>query len=106
MVIQSERWFRDPAAVMAEVCDYLGLPRLERLPRVMRNRNKPHEPYDPEVLARLREFYRPYNEALADHLDMDLDWDEPSEADGPGPRRPTTVEPTPGPPPALVGLAW
>ena len=79
LVIQSERWFRDPPAVMAEVCDYLGLPRLERLPRVMRNRNKPHEPYDPEVLARLREFYRPYNEALADHLDMDLDWDEPSE---------------------------
>jgi len=79
LVIQSERWFRDPVTVMAEVCDYLGLPRLERLPRVMRNRNKPHEPYDPEVLARLREFYRPYNEALADHLDMDLDWDEPSE---------------------------
>ncbi len=64
---------------MGEVCDFLGLPRLERLPRVMRNRNKPHEPYDPEVLARLREFYRPYNEDLADHLDMDLDWDDPSE---------------------------
>jgi hypothetical protein len=76
MVIQSERWFRDPAGVMAEVCDFLGLPRLERLPRVMRNRNKPHEPYDEEVLARLREFYRPYNEELADYLDMDLDWDD------------------------------
>jgi hypothetical protein len=79
LVLQSERWFRDPVAVMAEVCDFLGLPRLERLPRVMRNRNKPHEPYDPEVLARLRQFYRPYNEDLADHLDMDLAWDDPSE---------------------------
>ena len=78
MVIQSERWFRDPPGVMAEVCDFLGLPRQETLPRVMRNRNKPHEPYDPDVLARLREFYRPYNEELAEYLGMDLDWDSPA----------------------------
>ena len=76
LVIQSERWFRDPPAVMSEVCDFLGLPRQDRLPRVMRNRNKPHEPVDPDVLARLREFYRPYNESLAEYLGMDLDWDE------------------------------
>jgi hypothetical protein len=76
MVIQSERWFRDPLGVMAEVCDFLDLPRQETLPRVMRNRNKPHEPYDPEVLARLREFYRPHNEELAEYLGMDLDWDD------------------------------
>jgi len=76
LVIQSERWFRDPPAVMSEVCDFLGLPRQDRLPRVMRNRNKPHEPVDPDVLARLREFYRPYNETLAEYLGMDLDWDE------------------------------
>jgi hypothetical protein len=73
-VIQSERWFRDPTGVMAEVCEFLGLPRQEHLPRVMRNRNKPHDPYDPEVLARLRDFYRPYNEELADYLGMDLGW--------------------------------
>ena len=75
LVIQSERWFREAQSVMAEVCDFLGLPRQERLPRVMRNRNKPHEPYDPDVLARLRDFYRPHNAALADYLGMDLDWD-------------------------------
>jgi hypothetical protein len=74
MVIQSERWFEDPAAVMEEVCDYLQIPRREQLPRVMRNRNKPHEPFDQEVIARLREFYRPYNEELAEYLDLDLDW--------------------------------
>jgi hypothetical protein len=75
LVIQSERWFGDPLTVMAEVCDFLELPRVAQLPRVMRNRNKPHEPYDPAVLARLRDFYRPYNEELAEYLDMDLDWD-------------------------------
>lgn len=74
MVIQSERWFQDPAGVMAQVCDYLELPRIERLPRVMRNRNKPHEPFDESVIERLREFYRPYNDQLAEYLDMDLDW--------------------------------
>jgi len=74
MVIQSEHWFRDPPAVMEEVCDYLGIPRRAELPRVMRNRNKPHEPFDEEVIARLREFYRPYNEELAVYLGMDLDW--------------------------------
>jgi len=78
LVIPSERWFRDPPVVMAQVCDFLDLPRLGSLPRVMRNRNKPHEPYDPEVLARLRAFYRPYNEALEEYLGVDLDWHEPS----------------------------
>jgi len=77
MVIQSERWFRDPPDVMAEVCDFLEIPHRDELPRVMRNRNKPHEPFDEDVLAQLHDFYRPYNEELADYLDMPLDWNEP-----------------------------
>ncbi len=76
MVVQSERWFRDPATVMAEICDYLALPRLRELPRVMRNRNKPHEPFDQGVIEQLRAFYRPYNEELAEYLGMDLDWNQ------------------------------
>ncbi len=76
LVIQSERWFRDPPGVMAEVCGYLGLPPREQLPRVMRNRNKPHEPFDQDVIARLRDFYRPYNEELADELGLKLDWND------------------------------
>jgi hypothetical protein len=76
MVIQSERWFGDAAAVMDEVCDFLGLPRRASLPRVMRNRNKPHEPFDEAVIAHLRDFYRPYNDELAEYLDMTLDWNE------------------------------
>jgi hypothetical protein len=80
LIVQSERWFRDPPAVMAEVCDFLELPRLADLPRVMRNRNKPHDPFDADVLARLRAFYRPHNAALAEFLGMDLDWDDPAVA--------------------------
>lgn len=76
MVIQSERWFRDPPTVMNEVCRYLGLPEQDELPRVMRNRNKPHEPYDEDVIEHLREFYRPWNERLAAYLGQDLDWND------------------------------
>ncbi len=87
LVIQSERWFRDPPSVMDEVCDYLGLPRREALPRVMRNRNKPHEPFDEAVIERLRQFYGPYNEQLAHYLRMDLDWGRADDADGDSPGR-------------------
>jgi len=82
LVIQSERWFRDPPAVLAQVCEYLGIPAREQLPRVMRNRNKPHEPFDREVIARLREFYAPHNEELARYLDLDLDWNDAAAAEG------------------------
>ena len=82
LVIQSERWFRDPPAVLAQVCEYLGIPPREQLPRVMRNRNKPHEPFDGEVIARLREFYAPYNEELAQYLGQDLDWNDATATEG------------------------
>ncbi len=82
LVIQSERWFRDPAGVMEEVCDYLRIPPREQLPRVMRNRNKPHEPFDEDVIARLRDFYRPFNDELADYLGMELDWNEQGRGNG------------------------
>ena len=75
LVLQSERWFADPLATMRGVCDFLGLPPPSELPRVMRNRNKPHPPYDPGAIERLRAFYRPHNERLAEYLGMDLDWD-------------------------------
>lgn len=79
-VIQSERWFRDLSGVMAEVFDYLDLPPRDELPRVMRNRNKPHEPFDQAAIERMREFYRPYNDQLAEYLDMDLDWNAAADA--------------------------
>ena len=77
LVIQSEHWFKDPLATMQDVCAFLGLPSLDALPRVMRNRNKPHPPYDPDVLQRLRAFYRPHNQRLAEYLGMPLEWDAP-----------------------------
>ena len=82
LVIQSERWFRDPPGVLAQVCQFLGVPGRGELPRVMRNRNKPHEPFDLEVIERLRRFYAPYNEELADYLDLELDWNRTGITEG------------------------
>jgi hypothetical protein len=74
LILQSERLFEDPLSEMRRVWGFLGLPEQPQLGRVMRNRNKPHEPYDPAVLERLRAFYRPHNERLAEFLGMDLAW--------------------------------
>lgn len=74
MIIQSERLFREPPAVMREVWAYLGLPEQPRPGRVMKNRNKPGTPYDEATHERLREFYRPHNARLAEYLGVVLDW--------------------------------
>jgi hypothetical protein len=79
-VVQSERWFREAQTVMDEVCDYLELPRRDELPRVMRNRNKPHDPFDQVAIDRMREFYRPYNDDLAAYLGVSLDWNDETTA--------------------------
>ena len=76
LVIQSERWFEAPIDVMNEVCRFLGLPEQGELPRVMRNRNKPHDPFDEAVITRLREFYRPWNDRLSSYLDVNLTWND------------------------------
>lgn len=74
LVIQSERLFRDPLPVLAQVWAHLGLPEHAPAGRVMRNRNKPGTPYDEAVMTRLRDFYRPYDERLGAYLGMELDW--------------------------------
>ena len=45
----------------------------------MRNRNKPHEPFDESVIHDLRDFYRPYNDELSEYLGLDLDWNDASD---------------------------
>ena len=81
LILQSERWFGDPPGVMNEVCRFLGLPEQAELPRVMRNRNKPHAPFDEAVIERLREFYRPWNDRLSDYLGFELTWNRPAGTD-------------------------
>ena len=58
--------------VMAEVCDFLELPacRAARRCATATSRTSPTT----RVLARLREFYRPHNERLADFLGIELGW--------------------------------
>lgn len=74
LVLQSERLFRDPAATMAVVRDFLGLPShpLEL--------KKPFRPaaYDrtlsPELRTRLTTYFEPYNRELYRLLGQEFDW--------------------------------
>jgi hypothetical protein len=75
LIVPSERWFEEPVLVMREVCHHLGLRAPQRLPPMRRNTWGTPKPIDPDVVARLREFYRPHNAALEAYLGMTFDWD-------------------------------
>jgi hypothetical protein len=81
LVIETERWFDDPAPVIGDVCDFLGLPRPTTplpAPPADDDVDDSLDPVDEDVVARLRTFYRAHNEELARYLDLELDWDDRS----------------------------
>jgi hypothetical protein len=74
LVIQSERLFREPAAVTAEVQAFLGLRpyRLEQYEPFLRggyNRGVP-----PEIRAHLARHFEPWNRELYEWLGGEFDW--------------------------------
>jgi hypothetical protein len=80
LIIPSERWFREPLAVMHDVSRHLGLPPRKRLPPMRRNTWGTPRPVDPATIGRLRVFYRPHNAALEEYLGMQFHWDDPAES--------------------------
>jgi hypothetical protein len=96
LVVQSERWFAEPSTVLDEVFGFLRIPRVALPPPVegdvLDQRRREHARGLPtgsgdvgeleaeaasetDVLARLRQFYRPWNIALAETLEMPFDWE-------------------------------
>ncbi|MEA2623368.1 MAG: hypothetical protein QOH61_2278 [Chloroflexota bacterium] len=76
LVIQSERFFRDPEPVLAEVSRHVGISTQAGLieARPMNRNRADREAIDPALLERLRDFYRPHNERLASYLGQPFDW--------------------------------
>ena len=79
LVVRFERFSEDRAGVLADVTDFLRVPRLqlteERAGAVLERSYSPnrryeatHEPLGNATLPYLRRFYRPYNDELADLL--------------------------------------
>jgi hypothetical protein len=74
LVIQSERLFSEPAAVCAELYEFLGLRphRLEKYPVFYQGNYE--RAMAPEVRARLADYFEPHNRALYEWLGKAYDW--------------------------------
>ena len=74
LVIQSERLFTEPAAVCAELYEFLGLRphRLEKYPAFYQGNYE--RAMAPEVRARLADYFEPHNRALYQWLGKAYDW--------------------------------
>ena len=77
LVMQSERFFADPAAGHAEVVRFLGLPPHELADQTPKNVGQDVE-MDAGTRAVLAEHYRPWNERLFALLGTRFDWQVPS----------------------------
>ncbi|MTE11476.1 hypothetical protein [Nocardia aurantiaca] len=79
-LVVAEDFFADVSETVCGIHEFLGLPAIgPRLRAHVLNRNPLEFPLaEAESLARLREFYRPYNERLYELLDRDLGWNSPA----------------------------
>ncbi|KAJ0016238.1 hypothetical protein NQD34_014528 [Periophthalmus magnuspinnatus] len=96
-LVSGERLISDPAGEMAKVQDFLGLQRIVTDKHFYFNKTKgfpclkkpegsskphclgktkgrTHTPIDPDVLLRLRDFYRPHNEKFYQLTGQDFGW--------------------------------
>jgi hypothetical protein len=76
LVIKSEDFFTDPAAVMFDVQRFVGLPDRHLDAGVVKNRNlgKYKKKMNPRTRERLDAYFAPYNKELYKHLGRDLGW--------------------------------
>jgi hypothetical protein len=74
LVIQSERLFSEPAAVCAELYEFLGLRphRLEQYPVFYQGNYE--RAMAPDLRARLADYFEPHNRALYEWLGTAYDW--------------------------------
>ena len=65
--------FKDPATVVEQVQDFLGVPR--RRPERLRIYPPKGNGMNGATLARLRDYFRPHNQRLFDYLGVDFGWE-------------------------------
>lgn len=74
LIIESERFFGNSAAIYEEVLEFLGLPAF-KLPEYSNLNKYPYEKMKPETRKRLVEYFRPHNKRLYELLGRQFDWD-------------------------------
>ena len=73
LVIRSEDFFEQPAATVAQVLQFVGLPPARSF-GFRRFNVGDYEGMDPAIKARLTEYFAPHNQRLYDLLGRDLGW--------------------------------
>jgi hypothetical protein len=76
-VVESDRFFADPAPVYDRVLDFLRLPRLARVsrPEFIRHNARPRSaPLHPRLRAELTAYFAPHDEHLAHWLGRPPCW--------------------------------
>ncbi len=76
LILRSEDFYERPAAIFQQTLDFLALPAWQ--PDAFRpfNRRETGAPLDPALQQRLRDFFRPHNQRLAQLLGRDFAWDD------------------------------
>ncbi|MCB0619037.1 MAG: sulfotransferase domain-containing protein [Saprospiraceae bacterium] len=74
LIINSDRFFADPMAVLRETYEFLGL--ADHVPDNLKVYNqRQYEPMEPALREKLRAYYAPHNEKLYALLGERYDWD-------------------------------
>lgn len=73
LILTSEEFYRAPAATFQSVLAFLGLPAYDNVNFRVYN-DRPSAPMGAPIREELAAYYRPYNEALAQRLGMELPW--------------------------------
>jgi hypothetical protein len=74
LILQSERFYADPAAAMEEVQAFLGLPARHTAEYTRRNSGR-YDRMDPALRWRLSDYYRHHNQRLYGLLGVDYGWE-------------------------------
>ena len=75
LILSNEDLAQDPAGVMKQVFNFLGLPEDRNISYTPRNVGNYPKDIDPDLLSRLQDFYRPYNQQLEEFLGRKFNWD-------------------------------
>ena len=94
MVLDSSDYFADPKPVFAQLCEFLGIPDA---PDVTHDRHnaRPRSTMSPELEARLRERYAPYDRRLVDWLGWTPSWCRDGSQRGPHGTAQSSAMPSP-----------
>ncbi|MEP7123611.1 MAG: sulfotransferase domain-containing protein [Byssovorax sp.] len=75
-VLRAEDFFKDVQGTLCKIHEFLGIPPIKpELHEVMNQNPLKAPPFEKETRAKLKAFYRPWNEQLYALLDRDMGWD-------------------------------